>query len=139
MAPYRIYERRVKGGVGKPTPDEQFRSYLDRLMKMIPGEVVALYLVGAGIIPREESRWWLVVWSVVCLVGLFALRIYGTTDRRESKGPQWLNVFMSAGAFVIWIYSLGGPFVAFGLYKPFLGSLLVLTWTFFIPLTYKGD
>jgi len=32
----------------------------------------------------------------------------------------------------------GGPFTAFGLHVPFLGSLLVLAWTFFIPILYRG-
>ena len=37
--------------VASATPQEQLRSYLDRLMRMIPGEVIGLYLVGSGFIP----------------------------------------------------------------------------------------
>jgi hypothetical protein len=33
---------------------------------------------------------------------------------------------------------LGGPFEAQGLAVPYIGSLLVLAWTFFVPMFYKG-
>lgn len=138
MAPYRVERPKLKS-VAEPSRDEEFRSYLDRLMKMIPSEILTLYLVGSGMIPDSESRWWLVIWSAVCLVGLIVLRGYGTADRRNGVGPQWASVVLSAVAFVIWVYSLGGPFAAFNLHKPFLGSLAIMAWTFFVPLWYKGD
>jgi hypothetical protein len=45
---------------------------------------------------------------------------------------------VAAVAFVIWVYTLGGPFADFGVHVPWIGSLLVLAWTSFIPLLYKG-
>jgi len=117
--------------------DEGFRFYLDRLLKMIPAEVIGLYLVGSGIIPQDQTIG-LTVWAVICLVGLFAIRVYGTADRVENKPPDWTHVIISAIAFVIWLYMLGGPFVAWGLSVPWVGSLLVLAWTFFVPIFYKG-
>jgi hypothetical protein len=136
-APFRI--RRPDVGV-KPvalTPDEGFRFYLDRLLKMIPAEVVSLYLVGSGLIPTDQVTA-LAGWFVVCLVGLFVIRIYGTADPAEHLPPDWTHIIISAIAFVIWVYSLGGPFAAWGLHLPWLGSLIVLAWTFFVPIFYKG-
>ena len=49
-----------------------------------------------------------------------------------------MHVAISSVAFVIWVYSLGGPFAVFNLYVPYIGSLLVLAWTFFVPTFYKG-
>ncbi len=115
-----------------------FESYLDRLMRMIPGEVVALYLVGSGLIP-PTGRIALTVWSFVCLAGVIVIRAIGSRDSAAGKGPQWSSVAISAIAFVIWLYSLGGPFAAFGIYVPYIGSLLILAWTFFIPLFFKGE
>jgi hypothetical protein len=105
---------------------------------MIPGEVIALYLVGAGLIPAGE-RLVLALWSLVCLAGLIALRAYGSRDEQTGQGPQWPSVALSAGAFVVWLYSLGGPFAAYGVHVPYIGSLLVLAWTFFVPIFYKGE
>ena len=138
MTAYRI-ERSGKKGIEAPTQAQAFQSYLDRLLKMIPAEVVALYLVGSGVIPAGESPAWLLAWSLVCLLGVVVIRAYGTADRARGKGPQWAAVLIATISFVIWLYSLGGPFKPYGVYKPFLGSLLILAWTFFVPIFYHGD
>jgi hypothetical protein len=117
--------------------EAKFDFYLDRLLKMIPGEVIGLYLVGSGFIPQDRPTV-LALWAVVCLVGVILLRAYATTDQPNGKPPQWGPVAISAVAFVIWVYTLGGPFAAFGLFVPYIGSLFVLAWTFFIPVLYKG-
>lgn len=130
-APFRIS---AKNGNGN-----DFKSYLDRLIKMIPGEVIGLYLVGIGAISQNSApRLVLVIWAIFCLVCVFLARIYGTKE--PGKPPQWPLIVISAVSFVIWIYTMpSGPFDAFGAYIPVLGSLLVLGWTFVIPFFYKGD
>jgi hypothetical protein len=117
--------------------DAGFRFYLERLLKMIPAEVIGLYLVGSGIIPADQTVA-LAVWSAVCLFGVFAVRMYGTSDPARSLSPDWTHIAISAVSFVIWVYTLGGPFAAWGVSLPWLGSLLVLAWTFFVPIFYKG-
>jgi hypothetical protein len=115
--------------------------YFDRLYKLIPGEVVGLYLVGSGLIPKEYP-FVLLGWSLFCLAALFLTRMRNTKDTSKGLGPQWGAVFISAVSFVIWLYTLGGPFAAFpdhNIYVPFLGSLLVLSWTFLVPLIYSGE
>jgi hypothetical protein len=136
-APFRI--RRPDTGVKAVAVErvESFNFYLDRLLKMIPAEVVSFYLVGSGLIPEDQTLV-LTIWAVVCLIGVVAVRAYGTTDRAENKPPDWTHVAISCVAFVIWVYSLGGPFEAQGLAVPYIGSLLVLAWTFFVPILYKG-
>jgi hypothetical protein len=136
-APFRI--KRPDTGVKAVAVErvENLNFYLDRLLKMIPAEVVSLYLVGSGLIPEGQTIV-LTIWAVVCLIGVVALRAYGTTDPTENKPPDWTHVAISCVAFVIWVYSLGGPFEAQGLAVPYVGSLLVLAWTFFVPMFYKG-
>ena len=136
-APFRI--RRPDTGVKAVALEraESFNFYLDRLLKMIPAEVVSLYWVGSGFIPADQSIV-LTIWAVVCLVGLVLVRAYGTADTAQNKPTDWVHVAISFVSFVIWVYSLGGPFAAFNLHVPYLGSLLVLAWTFFVPIFYKG-
>ena len=136
-APFRI--RRPDTGVKAVAVEraESFNFYLDRLLKMIPAEVVSLYLVGSGFIPDGQTIV-LTAWAVVCLIGVVAVRAYGTMDAVERKPPDWMHVAISSVAFVIWVYSLGGPFEAQGLAVPYIGSLLILAWTFFVPMFYKG-
>jgi hypothetical protein len=120
------------------TSQDNFNSYLERLMKMIPAEVISLYLVGSGLIPKDQNVT-LLIWFIVCLAGVIILRAYGTSDSRSKLPPDWIHVSISTIAFLIWVYSLGGPFAAYNLYVPYVGSLLVLAWTFFVPIFYKGQ
>jgi hypothetical protein len=114
-----------------------FRSYLERLMKMIPAEVIGLYLVGIGIIPDDQPVA-MVFWAVVCLAGVVAIRALGTSDRAQNLPVDWIHVIISTVAFVIWVYTLGGPFAYYKVHIPYVGSLLVLAWTFFVPMFYRG-
>lgn len=136
-APFRIYRPDVGVKTVAREGNEEFRSYLDRLLKMIPGEVVGLYLIGNGFIPKDQAIA-LAIWAAVCLVGVIFIRAYGTADPAANKPPQWGPVAISSIAFLIWVYTLGGPFAAFNLAVPYIGSLLVLAWTFFVPIFYKG-
>jgi hypothetical protein len=136
IGPFRI--KRPDVGIRPVAAGEpKFDFYLDRLLKLIPAEVVGLYLVGGGLIPPNQPSV-IAAWAIVCLAGVVALRAYATTDQDNGKPPQWVPVSISAMSFVIWVYTLGGPFAAFGLFIPYIGSLLVLAWTFFIPIFYKG-
>ncbi len=141
-APYRISRARPASDVSAldVTADggaQDFKSYLDRLMKMIPGEVIGLYLVGNGFIPSTQNVV-LAVWAVVCLAGVVAVKALGTADSANGLPPDWIHVGISSVSFVIWVYTMGGPFAAWGLWVPYIGSLMVLAWTFFVPLFYKG-
>ena len=142
-APYRIVNPDV--GVKEIAAEQtDFGSYLDRLMKMVPTEVIGLYLVGSGLIPSGDSLV-LTIWSLICLIGVIAMRVWGTTDAATNKPTDWTHVAISAVAFIIWLLTLGGgPFATGGVFAaareqaPYFGSLLVLAWTFFVPIFYKG-
>jgi hypothetical protein len=142
-APYRIHQsqRNVRAVAAAGGPTEGFREYLDRLMKMIPGEVVGLYLIGSGFIPQDWTAL-LILWTIVCVIAVIVVRIYGTADPAVGLPPQMIPVAVSTVAFLIWVYTLGGPFrgqkvAGYDLYQPVLGSLLVLGWSFFIPIFYR--
>jgi hypothetical protein len=107
-------------------------------MRIIPGEIIGLYLIGSGFVPVGQKVGH-VVWFVFCLLGLVAIRIFGNVDPPRNPRPQAVPLLLSAVAFVIWVYTLGGPFREFGLSVPWIGSLLVLGWSFVIPFFYKGE
>src|SRR5439155_384682 len=71
-APFRIVGARGERGPRAPGRPERMSDYLDKLMKMIPGEIVGLYLVGSGMIPQGEGAY-LLGWSLFCLAALFAV------------------------------------------------------------------
>ena len=135
-APFRIYRTWKRDGT--PATDD-LGSYLRRMLLMIPAEVVSLYVVGSGLIPSGSSPWWVTGWAVFCLAGVVLIRTLGTRDTAAGTPVDWLHVAISVVAFVIWVFTLGGPFDAWKIQAPsFLGSLLILAWTFAVPLFYKG-
>jgi hypothetical protein len=140
-APYRIRRRQTGSGLGfgaAETRQQAVSDYVSRLTGLIPGEVLALYLTGQGVIP-DGARITMAVWALFCFGGVIALRVWGTRDQAAREPVQWPTVLISAISFVIWVYSIGGPFAAYGLRVPHLASLLVLGWTFVVPIVYRGD
>jgi len=140
-APYRIVNPDVGvKAAAAPAAPEDLSSYLDRLMKMVPTEVIGLYLVGSGIIPHDQPVV-LTIWALICLVGVVAIRAWGTADATANQPTDWTHVAISAVAFIIWLFTMGGgPFTTGGVFAaaheqvPYVGSLLVLAWTFFVPI-----
>jgi len=120
---------------GTPPPGDTLKDYLERLIKLIPGEVVGIYLIGVGSIPSELAAV-LAVWAAVCFALVVFVRAYGTWE--PNVGPQKTAVIVAAVSFVIWVYTMGGPFAAYGLQVQYVGSLAVLVWTFIVPYFYKG-
>jgi hypothetical protein len=125
-------------GAAAATNAGDLNFYVEKLLKMIPSEVIGLYLVGSGVIPAKSPPEVLLVWSIVCFVIAILFRAMGTRDAARNKGPQWGVVAVSAAAYVIWLYSLGGSFKDYlgNLYQPYVGSLLVLLWTVLVPMFY---
>lgn len=139
-APFRIVRPKALVGAAANAPaKDDLSTYLKRLLLMIPAEVISLYLVGAGLIPGDVSPWYITGWSIFCLAGVILVRALGTQDKAAKLDVDWIHVVISVVAFAIWIFTLGGPFAAWNLHVPlFIGSLLVLAWTFVVPFLYKG-
>ncbi len=111
--------------------------YMERLLKLIPGETVAMYLFLQGVIQSgldqtEELKIWL--WAIVAILAVgnvFYLQKYqGVTHT-----PQ---IIILTIAFFVWIMTIGGPFAYFSWYKPFMGSVILGLFTFFVPMFYTG-
>ena len=56
----------------------------------------------------------------------------------RNNGEHIEAVVISSVSFVIWIYTIPGPFQALGLAVPYVGSLTILVWMFVVPYFYTG-
>ena len=128
-APLRI--RRGARGALAGRPVGPVDPWISRLAKLVPAEVIAVYLAGR---PIAEARFE-GVWPIACLVLVIVVRAWGTADRR---GPQWLSVAVSAVAFVLWVNATGGGFLGWRLDTD-VASLGVLVWTTLAPVLWRGD
>ena len=109
-------------------------AYLARLVKLIPAEVVALYLTF-----KAAAATFLGIWSLICLGLVLLVRLLATKE--DNKSPQLTAVVIAAVSFILWIYATGGYFLNFVVPagKEGIVSVAIGVWTFIIPLFYKGD
>ena len=107
-------------------------TYKEKLLKLIPAEVVALYVVLVGVVsgagtgvPTVQIAWF------IFGVGILATILHLW---RIEKVDAWSQIFISAGAFVVWVFALGGPFETLSWYNPVYGAILLVLYTFFVPM-----
>jgi hypothetical protein len=104
------------------------QSYQDRMLKLIPTEIIAAYMALQGVVPAAYAKWATLAAAVI-LVALTPL--YLTRLQQVHRVGQ---VVMTTIAVVVWLYTLGGPFQYWGLYQPWIGSVLLVLWTLVVPL-----
>ncbi|SCB28349.1 hypothetical protein GA0061099_1004144 [Bradyrhizobium yuanmingense] len=108
--------------------------------KLVPGEVVAAYLAGKAILqgpPPLDGAWWL-GWTILCLVAVFGLRRWMTSDRSAGVPAEWSAVIMSMLSFVIWVFSFGDVFKLYGIWNERESGLALIAWTLLAPLILLG-
>lgn len=104
-------------------------NYISRVMKYIPSEVIALYLMLDAIIRSSETN--LQLYWTIFIFCIIATPLYLWRVQKVNKKKQLL---ISTTAFIVWIFAIGGPFVYVSWYKPLFGGLLLSIYTFMISL-----
>jgi len=106
--------------------------YTDILLKYIPAESVALYLTLQGMVLSSVEAPALNAWLWVAFgIGIIGTPLYLWRIQQVSKRMQ---LAVSTVAFGVWVFALGGAFAALSWYEPFLGSVMLVVFTFFAPL-----
>jgi hypothetical protein len=106
----------------------EVQDYQDRLLKLIPSEIVGAYMVLQGIIPQAQAKW---ATTIVAAILLIMAPLYLNRIQKVRRGSQLVVTTIS---FAVWVYSLGGPFQSWGLYQAWLGSVVLVLWTLAVPL-----
>jgi len=106
------------------------QEYKMKLLKLIPSEIVAAYILIGSIIPEEHKLWGTIASAVIMLVLIpfYLRRLYDV-----KRLGQIIYIMV---AFVIWIYTLGEPFRYWGIWQEWIGSALLILYTLTIPLFY---
>lgn len=129
-------------------PIDPAKDYIDRLIKLIPAEVIGLYLLGKGLIleryplplgqgERQGELWFWMVWTAFCFAAVIAVRTWATRDPHRNIPTEWPAVAIAAASFLIWVFCLGDVFLVAGWWDSLVASLLVLGWTFIVPVFYR--
>jgi hypothetical protein len=92
-----------------------------------------LYLTLQGIVQssvpegRSLNTW---LWFAFG-IGILGTPLYLWRVQQVSKRVQ---LAVSTAAFSVWVFALGGAFATLSWYEPFLGSVMLVIFTFFVPL-----
>jgi hypothetical protein len=140
-APFRVRALQTpaatKGVAPAPAEPAQGDPYLTRLVKLIPSEVITLYLAfkttAAGTVLEVSG------WAAICLGLVILARAVGTYEK--GKGIQIMAVIVSTVSFILWIYATNGYFPILGqIAQNNMGliSIGIGVWTFLVPYLYKG-
>jgi hypothetical protein len=120
--------------------------YRSKLLKLIPSEIIGAYTVAQGIVPTGNSAGDRLTTAIALSIvgGVLVVctpivlgKLYGVRSQKQ--------IWATVGSFLVWMYSLGGPFQAWGtyamlpIYKAWAGSIVLVLWTTMIPLlTYPS-
>jgi hypothetical protein len=108
---------------------EAENSFLQVLLKLIPSEVIAVFVFVQGILPE---RFWPHLVVAVVLVGLTPLYL-----SRAAGVKSRTQLVLSTLSMVVWIYAMGvGPlrFVKPPYYEPWQGAVVLAVWTLVPPM-----
>jgi len=119
--------------------------YSDKLVKLIPSEIIGAYMVLSNILgynagniqasvlpkPVTENDLKPILLQIVFFVLLVLTPVY---LKKISKVNNVTQLGVTTISFIIWVYTLGGPFVVWGLYYSLIGSVVLVLWSLIVPL-----
>lgn len=132
--PFRVITPKTKTAGFQDTdlPSQTVVNWADRLIKLIPSEILAAYVSGRALAPEYEQYW-----APVCLALLLIVRAIGT--KAPNSSTQWGAVAIAAISFLIWVYSIGGFFFSLKINDAAIPALAMIAWTVIAPILYKGN
>lgn len=149
-APYRIERPSpIRAQAAGSAAEDKAAQYVERLARLVPAEVLGLYLTFRGLTAPPPSGSepgrdaFALAWPVVCLVLVFLSRIWGSRPRgtplsRALSTAQWPVVVISTISFVLWVYATGDNFFHLTIEDPRWIGASVGVWTMLVPWLYRG-
>ncbi len=134
-APERVATRGVPDG-DAPSQGAPSDPYGDRLMKLIPGEVIGLYLSMTAILSSSNDANSAAAPWVLLILGAAATLLYLRIGQKVGDKVQLLT---SVAAFCVWAIAIGGPFAEQSWYSGTYAGMALASFTFIAPLIPMGQ
>jgi hypothetical protein len=122
---------------------DQFALYTDKLIRLIPAEIITIYLTVRGYWTAPsgtstDSGGFLGIWPLICIVLLLISRSWGTRSANGSwRSIQIGGIVIAAISFVIWVYAMGHSILGFALPDSRYAATAVIVWVFLVSAVYK--
>ncbi|MDB9322326.1 hypothetical protein PN483_10345 [Nodularia spumigena CS-591/04] len=129
----RIITTRYQSLKGEEIPPD---SYLDRIIKYIPADIVGGWIAITGLINSSEQNvrtdilLWIGFVAGIVLTALWTLKQTSLSNKKLAI----TQTLVSTISFAVWVFALGGPFVNLEFYRPLYGSLLLIFYNLSIGL-----
>jgi len=111
------------------TIDSGENSFFQVLLKLIPSEVIAVFLFVQGVMPRKLWPHLVMVGVLLAITPFYLSRVVGVRSK-----PQ---LVISTLSLAVWIYAMrGGPvqFIRSPYYESWYGAVLLAVWTLIPPI-----
>ncbi|MGH2666515.1 hypothetical protein [Flavobacterium sp.] len=116
---------------------ERPNNYRERLVKLIPSEIISVYITINGLILSlddniKDSISWISMLILIVITPFYLFRISGVTKRNQ--------ILFSTISLIIWVFATAPPAISDypeNVLKIIASTVLALQ-TLFIPFFYKG-
>jgi hypothetical protein len=129
----RVYSRRDAA----TDPSKPEDTYLAKVVKYIPAEIVAAYVAASGAIEsaRATIPFRTIQWITAVVLFLLTPAYILVFAKDPKLPPPVYQAVAGAIAFACWVFALSnGPFSTFGWYVPLYGTLILILFTLLVPL-----
>lgn len=120
------------------TINNDSNNYKDRLVKLIPSEIVTAYILLQGLISSNSVN--TMLFTSIAFISLLVLTPFYL--KNVSGVTKVGQIIFTMVAFIIWVMASGGFHYIFPSTQlfdnNFLGSMLLIIYTMAIPFVYKG-
>ena len=125
------------GGASGQVPNDQppesqkdkGKRYLEKVAKLIPGEVVlgyqTLVAIVAGIKIEGAQPWF--YWGAF-VIGLIATPLYLGWMAEKDRSKKW-HLIISSGSFIVWAYSISGQHLLPNCYDESIARFILVAYS----------
>ena len=113
--------------------EAQTDTFKDRLLKYIPGEIVAAFIFVQGLIVSATANtdensmlYWMVFIAFAILTPLYLWKLMDV--------KKVVQLIISFFAFIVWVFAIGGPFISLEWYQPLYGAVLLPIFTLLVAI-----
>lgn len=114
-------------------------SYLAKVSRYIPSEIVAAYLAASGIVLGAQGipqlNW---LWIVIAVLGILTPVWMYFATKVEGKPPAVFQIVAGTVAYLVWAFAISGGDLFPTWYNSVYGGLLLIFFTLVVPIIEKA-
>lgn len=130
-----VFKTRAKGDFTTASANEKNDTFLERVVKLVPADVISVYLAVFNVIKngqqpgtQPEVLQWIIFGFIVVLLPFYL--------RKLGRIKSLKQIIICEFSFLIWVLSIGGPVEGLkllGYPTQFIAAIIVPLYTLFTP------